>query len=572
MEGDNVKNLPYFQPSNEFGIIKVHDAPRKRKDDTRNKALFLARNAVKNMHLNSAWREFLQNMIDAIIEANNGSFAGIKITKHIGDNNVVTITFHTSKYIFGEIIMKKDKITFVNMAPKINETHTMLHFGASEKPGKPNQSGQHGEGLKRAALKFIVSGFKVDAVFAISVDGQTGFRHLTFNMNTKHDCLGYTMSQINARERVKGNNDWHRFEISVCTGTKDVVFDIDSVLIHQSFIRDAKDANDKGSVILDKQYEHRIYVWHFFVCNESRLLYGYDFFLTEISRDRNYISYDVLYQSIGAVWSQQIEQDDAIARLFYNDCLMNHDNEGCLEALSLCHFTNAAAKILLDIFEKEHPLRRPITKEQEHLIDPQFDSSLFYVVPKHTMKLFEKIVGNFTKFIDESVKSFCQLEAVPLVCPILVPALSSFFSSAKVVLSDQKNDQLSCVHYHVSVADKTLYISQHCINNDGTISNFDGLCNLLFFRYRILPIDFNVMELMAYILNWRSVIAVAPSPTAAVVVPEEEEEEKSETDPSDNAVVLHPKKRGREEEALMPAPPDGYEYYNGPPLLVKRKQ
>jgi hypothetical protein len=157
-EGVVSKQLPFFQPSDAFGRICVSD-PSDRSGSKNNKPLFLNKKAVKHMPVNAAYREILQNMIDAIVEANGESFANLKITKEKRRGEQTAIVFHTDEHIFGEIVQDSKKISFVNMGPNIESVEQLLHFGASNKDEKSNQAGQHGEGLKRAALKFLTRGY-----------------------------------------------------------------------------------------------------------------------------------------------------------------------------------------------------------------------------------------------------------------------------------------------------------------------------------------------------------------------------------------------------------------------------
>jgi hypothetical protein len=473
--------------------------------------------------------------------------------------STVTI-FHTSTHILGEIVMDSDKISFANMGPNIDNIGQVLHFGASQKHNVANQAGQHGEGLKRAALKFLNSGYRVDVYFAIELDQQTEFRHLIFKMKDKDNCLAYSLSPINPSERVKGGKDFHRFEVIIRTGNNVPAFDIDRFMVKDpSLIRGAINANDKGSVILDPRESGKIYVWHFFVFREEKVHFGYDFFLATISRDRDNVSNTTLCKSIASVWSHAIMQNADMAKRFYTDFVMNPQVDDCMEVWAFQYFHLEAINRLFALYNVEHPGTRPISKNDESLIEPQFDPARFFIVPDHAAKFFNKVLPKLTSFLASVANMFIKSPSVPLACPMLMPALKKYFTNINVILSDETRINTSMVHYAVH-KDQSLSISQHCINNDGTVSSFEGLCDRLFFCYKIFPPHFHGTQMMADILD-RKRAAEKP-----IIVNVDVDEEEDAAPP-----IIASKKRIREEEEQQQQPPEGYEYYKGPPLLVKRQ-
>lgn len=557
MKRGAVSKLPYYQPRDAFGLVEVV-APADRSGGAVNQSLLLNENAVRNMALDSAYREILQNQMDGMVEANDESFVNFHITKGVKRGSSTVTVFHTSTHILGEIVMDSDKISFVNMGPNIDTIGQVLHFGASQKHNVANQAGQHGEGLKRAALKFLNCGYRVDVYFAIELDQQTEFRHLIFKIKDKENCLAYSLSPINPSERVKGGKDFHRFEVIIRTGNKVPAFDIDRFMVKDpSLIRGAVNANDKGSLILDPRESGKIYVWHFFVFREAKVHFGYDFFLATISRDRDNVSNTTLCKSIATVWSQAIMQNAEMAKLFYTDFVMNAQVDNCMEVWALPYFPFAAVTRLFELYSAEHPGTRPISKNEESLIEPQFKRARFFTVPDHAAKFFNSVLPDLTPFLASVVNMFVKSTSVPLACPILMPALKKHFTSIRVILLDETWINTSMVHY--AVLKDHLFISQHCINKDGTVSSFEGLCDLLFFCYKIFPPHFHGTQMMSEILD-RKRAAEKP----IIVTVDVDEEEGSAPLP-----LIPSKKRIREEEEEQ-QPPPGYEYYKGPPLLVKR--
>jgi len=384
-----MEGLPYYQPTNSFGRIEVYD-PAERSGGKNNKPLFLNKEAVRKMPLKNAYREVLQNLVDAVVEANGESFSGIKITKTLRHGNKVTC-FHTDQHILGEIVEDPKKITFVNMGPIISNVNQIIQIGASEKHLKANQAGQHGEGLKRAALKFLTSGYRVEAFFAIEVDQQTEFRHLTFKLSDKHKCLAYSLSSVNPFERFKDSADEHRFELIIRSGDAIPEFNINDFMIDKpALIRGAVNDKDNGSVILDKECKGEVYIWHFFVCSYKRLYFGYDFFMNNITRDRDNINYDDLCKSIANVWSQAIVNPcNYMAMFFYTNYLMNWeiDDDIFIEDSALSMFSDAAFTLYAIYRRKNNDglsfSPRPVDKDEyNYLISHRkYDMSYFICVP-----------------------------------------------------------------------------------------------------------------------------------------------------------------------------------------------
>lgn len=199
-------SLPFFQPHDEFGLIEV-SKPSDRSGAKYNDPLFLNRHAVDSMELGAAYREILQNWLDEMVSANGQSFQGLKFAKETRGNDRTAFVCHNDKFIFGEIIQDSKQISFVNMGPNIENVEQLLHIGASKKKEKKNQAGQHGEGLKRAALKFLVIGYRIEAFFSIKTNQDVEFRHIIFKIHDKLDCLAYSLSSL----KPYGENTFHSF-------------------------------------------------------------------------------------------------------------------------------------------------------------------------------------------------------------------------------------------------------------------------------------------------------------------------------------------------------------------------
>jgi hypothetical protein len=593
---EEVLRLPYFQPSGPFGPIEVND-PAVRSGGKNNKPLFLNAKAASKIRTESAYREILQNLVDGVVEANGESFFGIKVTRVTRKGKDVVL-FHTDTHILGEIVVETNKISFVNMGPKIRSVEQILQFGASEKESKKNQAGQHGEGLKRAALKFLSRGFRVEAFFAIDVDQETEFRHLTFKMSDKHKCLAFSLAPVNPFERFSGSADYHRFEVVIQTGSQVPVFDIEAfMLIKEEHLRGPRTQEDQGSILFGETERGEVYVWHFFVAAFEKMLFGYDLFLQTITRDRDNIRTESLCESIAAIWSQEIIRDAVLAKRFFTDVLMNPNVEDCMELWSLSRFSAKARAVLFELFKDGKDIY-PILQSQLHLIRSQFRKKRFVVVPKHAYNFFAKSIPKLETLLETFLDTFRNAPSVELVCPILMPTLRKFFSSVEVVFSNENNEDIQpvifCVTDVIGSELKTLRIChdevKSMVTEEGIVTHFEELCDCLFFSIRIFPEDFvGGLKAVTEILERQKALAL-PEPVILHIVPDkcfeiDEEDENNdqenddqeyqlnlkefsdedEEDEEDEAPVIR-RKRNREE-----APPDGYEYYQGPPLLIKKK-
>ena len=291
----SMEGLKYHCPVDSRGRRVVVSDPFTTKGGKHNKSLNLHKGHVKHMSVEAAFRELLANLIDAVVEANNESFVGLEISESTrrGDKSVISI--QNDKVVFGEIVDSPSKISFSNFGPIIETFEQIIQIGASKKHLKKNQGGQHGEGLKRSALKLLLLGCTVEIYFAITENDDTEFRHLTFKLNNDK-CLAYSVSMLNPFERFKGADDAHRFEVIVGKPKDNARFPdfvITDFMITKG-IRGAVDENDRGIILSDVDYSGEVYVWHFFVSNYRYVVFGYDFFLPKLTRDRDNIHSDQL--------------------------------------------------------------------------------------------------------------------------------------------------------------------------------------------------------------------------------------------------------------------------------------
>jgi hypothetical protein len=382
------------------------------------------------MDISMAYRELLQNMVDGIVEANGGKFEGIKIKRRV-EGSVETTVFYTDTHIMGEIVEKPQCVSFVNMAPRITALEQIIHFGGSQKHLVKNQVGQHGEGLKRAALKFLLAGCQVQVWFPISMyEGtRTEFRHLIFMQDGQLFNLAYKYESVPPFERVPGMCDFHRFQVNVSTYSPTEFvpqFNIYQYMLDEQFICDP--TNDSlGTVLFEDKYAHQVYVYHFRVCGYTNLLFGYDFFLRRVGRDRDNLPFDQTCLNVARVWNQLIETDADAAEIFYDRVLMNANIKPNTVEIQLFRiFSRKAVETLYNLYKTREAGTHPIRASDWPLITTgQFNRDCFKVVTEHAANLFDAILPPLSVrlklFINDFYDRPSALLGPPNVARILEP-------------------------------------------------------------------------------------------------------------------------------------------------------
>ena len=550
-----MEGLPYYCPNDRFGRRIEVTEPYTKGAQVRDRGLNLNRGHVREMSTYAAWREILQNLIDAVTEANGESFVGLKSKSGPNRGAKSVLCFYTDKHILGEIVESHKTISFSNFGPNVRSIESILQFGASEKHTKRNQGGKFGEGLKRAALKLLLKGFKVDLFLALTEDDETTFRHLIFKLNN-NDELCYSMSYFKPTERYKGANDYHRFEVIV-SGLADNAksFDIGEYMLNNvALIRDVRDANDYGIILLN-DHAGDVYVWHFYVENYDYMMFGYDLFLGDIARDRNNVNVDTLRKSIAGIWSYAIVEDAQLAKFFLDKVVMNQQTtEIMYEVAALRLISKQAIQVLLSMLDLKG--RRPICKDDEDDLYPKYDESHFVVVPKHAEATFVRVLGPLDKYLDALSQSFRKMPSVKLE----TDAQSHLSDTFSLIVVGDMNLPL---HYDYDEPTSILCLNARHVPVDpktGNILDKDAFWNTLLFC--VIPTifrkrQFNGMQILKKLMS----VSTKDSSTAS------SEEQQQEKKPAGS-------KRQRPEpvEFVPPQaslPPAGYKYYEGPRLLVK---
>lgn len=121
MEGLPVldKKLPCYRPRDpstgkRIGV-KVQPAHKQRTKWESNMSL-VARQ-VERCGMIHVFRELFQNFLDAIVEVNGGTFAGLTISRNEARTEVY---FHTADIVYGVIRTVQSRVQFVNYGPVID--------------------------------------------------------------------------------------------------------------------------------------------------------------------------------------------------------------------------------------------------------------------------------------------------------------------------------------------------------------------------------------------------------------------------------------------------------------------
>jgi hypothetical protein len=555
-------SLPYYQPSDIVVCAPV------RRQSTRNESLQLNRSAVKNMPLEDAYRELLQNMCDAMVEVNGHQFNGIKITQYATPGGGRVTVFHTDAHILGEIVQTQTRVSFVNMGPHIESLSQIIQTGASKKDEIPNQAGQHGEGLKRSALKLLTHGYMIDVWFPLCISNddlaeddeddngdafRTETRHLTFTLHSKLRCLAYTLTTYRPTERFKGAGDFHRFQVDVSAGDKVPVFDLCHYMLPEALIKDPTVGAVDGYVFFKDARRNSVYVWHFYVVSYGNLFYSYDMFMPRIARDRNDVPYQKLCEYVAKIWSAATTVEEAAAERFYNDILMKGDiPTNTIEVLSLPLFSKSAAQRLYTLFQtKNFPPRRPVKAADWQKLNEQFDQSFFTIVPPHAMVVFDMVLPSLDVYLSNIVGEFTSQRDDNDVIRLSPPPLGP--RQLRVV----HRPQCPVKYASVIVEDQIIIL----INLP--YDNWESFWNIVLFDY--LPKIygsfgeyFNGMRIASELIEQQE-----KAPPTFIVYADDEEEQGNTTAA---AAVLPSNKRS------VPVLPEGFEFYSGPPLIVKKQK
>jgi hypothetical protein len=299
-------------------------------------------------------------------------------------------------------------------------------------------------------------------------------------------------------------------------------------------VRDPVDANDMGTLLNGPSYNGKLYHWHLFIRDIAHMRFGYDCFVSSVSRDRNVIERDALLKMIASIASRSIMQEDNVGtKLFLMEICLPLKGRDTLEARALPLLTQDAKRKLLLTLEQLIPGKRFVSYQQEAQLSPQFVLKKFVALPEHAIVLFESVSCSLRDFKENFVQEFLAAPRVNASEKLQIV----FKSICTVAFCQTQLD--TCVNYAVQETESLPIVVFHCKESGFTKV---GLDTLLFL---IVP---NLVS--KHKLKIPNAVQFVSRLTLYF-----ENEQRSRS-------------KRQKTDALLPPPP-GYAYYDGPPLLVK---
>ncbi len=445
------------------------------------------------LSIEKAGREYLANWIDQLGRSNGSdrrpSFKDICFvhgTRMNGKHKEETIIAHNKDSKLGEVVFCSSlhRLSLINYGAYILNIGQVIVTGRSNKVGVEQQSGQHGEGFKRATATYLEAGFNVMAKVAVLRNGDMVFATWRFH-ESKNDgvveCDERFPSCVKEQQRLKGGPlDTHRFEL-VIEGLKPFVFDLFSYIVPDiSHMRDKAGSSDHGSVLLKPDHRGTLYVWYFKVCkvNPNEMRFGYNLFLPKIERDRNHIDRNSLIVPIANIWNNAILSSKEMAETFYDTVLLKEKGQGdqrkrnYVERDAVYMFTIKAKQVLADIFKARNPnavpvssdmlKSRPVTRIRPLIKVPERCADVFDVddslnltmlIEANTKMLLEGPPTQMPTSISDHFKRYCGVRYAGFVSTCILPYAYDAKTNVIVLNSshfdkmtqDQVIAQLGCV-------------------------------------------------------------------------------------------------------------------------------
>jgi hypothetical protein len=422
-------------------------------------------------------RELIQNFIDQCACSNGTDEHPITtgINLFVGMRGACkVIVLYSAKFKLGEIIKypsETGKVSFVNYGPNITGAQQLFGIGNSTKVGVQNQIGKNGEGLNRAIASFIYKDqYNVTIETVMKKKGGTTFRELTMHANSK-GCVSYNETIIEPTQLNPGHpDDQHRIVVSV-VGRNQLQFDFfDYVNSDWSCFRDPLNDKDAGFVLVDPKFRARVFARHMHVAQYRRVCfrYGYDFFLTDLPRDRDHLTNDVVTMEVARVWNRLIEHQPQTAELFYTEILMK-PSESAVDTFYECdaikHLSTAAVVILVGLFKKAHPNLIPVSASSKDKLRTRLSKQVL-VCPDHAIVLFCRDPStNFRELMAQHQKLLTEAADVTAQHPTFIanvrPVFVNIFASITIASSECKS--IMC-YWHIKDENR-LILNQSYIQN-----------------------------------------------------------------------------------------------------------
>lgn len=249
--------------------------------------------------ISEALREFLQNLLDEAAKCNGKNFETLKFDK-IGNKTII----HNDYLIFGAILQERNAFYFINYGTIIENPNDLLVIGRSIKGG--NSIGRYGEGMKIGIARFLEEKASVKIFACSKYDGRIEYYH--FNFTEINGTLKCTRTKLKPDERKMVGSPVH-FLVKIKHDIDIDTFDIHNYLWPHGPLYNLNSPGRSGSIGPLKT--SNIYVCHLYVLqmDPGKLLYSYDFYNLNISRDRNKINAEELERAIGRIWSREIARN-----------------------------------------------------------------------------------------------------------------------------------------------------------------------------------------------------------------------------------------------------------------------
>lgn len=209
----------------------------------------------------------------------------------------------------------------------------VLLFGTSSKQGRSDLIGKFGEGLKLGTLALVRAGHTVkirtsDEVWTAAIERSDKFDAdvLVF------DCRG-------------GNEPKKRVRVEI-SGIAEEVWEVlrERFLFTGKRRKNDRIATDRGTLLLDPQFNGKIFVKGIFVQNRPGMVFGYDFQHATIDRDRCMVqSWDVEYEA-SRIWADALAMRPDMIDSFHTMVMDNApDVQGCINYASNMRASTLAA-------------------------------------------------------------------------------------------------------------------------------------------------------------------------------------------------------------------------------------
>ena len=412
------ETLPHLTRTDARGsIVRVRGAATQ-EGTTRKQSTFLHRRDVRHFTRANAWRECVQNMIDAIRGARDGTLDGLRfgcvtrayaipvsaatrrkmgkigsMSKHMLQVKSAFIV-HDGKHKYGEILVCDDCIHLINYCPNIEDYAVLIQMGNSNKDGGPqSNAGEHGEGSKHAMLRFVIDGFRCLMWFpcdSASVTGVKEFHKIAFALKSnaaradERNTLAFTLSKpepFQFRDGA-GADDANRFHLVVHHGNMASGFDLNDFLLpYHDRIVSPLNTNDFGRLFLEPDMAQKLYIWNLFVQNDSRCIFGYNLFMG-VGRDRNCIGDKDIHNGVAYAWNVHIFNHPVEAARFCSRVLCNPAvKSDTIEYVASRRFSSQVlCMIRPHLYGSATAKFHCVENEREALLD-EFHSTSFAVLP-----------------------------------------------------------------------------------------------------------------------------------------------------------------------------------------------